>query len=78
MPQPAYDPVETLHWMLAGVRAEVLSETTTGPTGRARRKTKAQRDADRVRFETLCEALWNVSGRPEDLETMAERLLHAA
>jgi len=72
-----YDPLDTVHWMLAGMRQEVLSEETTGATGRAKRKTKAQRGADRLRYETLCEVVWNVSGRREPLDALTERLLAA-
>ncbi len=72
-----YDPIDTVQWMLAGVRAEVLRDQTTGANGRPKRKTKAQREADRLRYETLCEVVWNISGRPEPLEELAERLLAA-
>ncbi len=72
-----YDPIDTVHWMLDGVRGAVLTETTIADGGRPKKKTKAQREADRLRYETLCEVIWNVSGRPEPLEEMTERLLAA-
>jgi hypothetical protein len=72
---PAYDPLDTVRWMLEEARAELASETYVTDDGRARRKTKAQRNDDRVRFETLCTVLWNVTGRPEPLEAIAEREL---
>lgn len=78
MSQAMYDPMDTVHWMLAGVRAEVLAEAVPSGNGRAKKKTKAQREADRLRYETLCEVLWNVSGRQEPLDELAGRLLVAA
>ena len=74
---PVYDPLDTLHWMLDGVRTAVVTETTVGASGTPKKKTKAQREADRVRYETLCEVIWNVTGRPEPLDAFAERLLAA-
>lgn len=78
MGESMYDPMDTVQWMLAGVRAEVLAEVTSLENGRTRKKTKAQREADRLRYETLCEVLWNVSGRQEPLDKFAGRLLEAA
>jgi hypothetical protein len=75
---PAYDPLDTVRWMLEEARAELTSATYVTDDGRTRRKTKAQRDDDRVRFDTLCAVLWNVTGRPEPLEAIAERELPAA
>ena len=72
---PAYDPLDTVRWMLEEARAELASETYVTDDGRARKKTKAQRNDDRVRFETLCAVLWNVTGRPEPLSAIAEREL---
>lgn len=72
---PAYDPLDTVRWMLEEARAELASETYVTDDGRARRKTKSQRNDDRVRFDTLCAVLWNVTGRPEPLEAIAEREL---
>lgn len=74
---PVYDPIDTVQWMLDGVRDAVLADTTVTAVGRAKKKTKAEREADRVRYETLCEVIWNVSGRPEPLDRLAERLLAA-
>lgn len=73
-----YDPLDTVRWMLAGVRAEVLAEVIPLENGRTRKKTKARREADRLRYETLCEVLWNVSGRPEPFDEFAGRMLEAA
>ena len=47
------------------------------PDGRTRKKTKAQRNDDRVRFDTLCEAIWNVTGRQEPLEALTGKSLAA-
>jgi hypothetical protein len=78
MSDAMYDPMDTVNWMLAGVRAEVLTEAVPTGNGRAKKKTKAQREADRLRYEILCEVLWNVSGRQEPLDELAGRLLEAA
>ena len=72
-----YDPIDTVQWMLDGVRDAVLAETTVTDAGRPKKKTKAQREADRLRYETLCEVIWNVHGRPEPLDELTERLLAA-
>jgi hypothetical protein len=72
-----YDPIDTVQWMLDGVRSAVLTETTVTEAGRPKKKTKAQREADRLRYETLCEVLWNVTGRPEPLDELTERFLAA-
>lgn len=74
---PAYDPLDTVRWMLEEARAELTSATYVTDDGRTRKKTKAQRNDDRVRFDTLCAVLWNVTGRPEPLEAIAERELLA-
>jgi len=78
MGEAMYDPMDTVHWMLAGVRAEVLSEAIPLENGRTKKKTKTQREADRLRYETLCEVLWNVSGRQEPLDVFTGRVLDAA
>jgi hypothetical protein len=71
-----YDPVETLEWMigeaLAALREDELPPARPG--GRPRRKSKAQRQADEVRLATLTETLWNLLGRPEPLDVLAERV----
>ena len=72
---PAYDPLETIDWMLEEARREVLAETMVLEDGRTRKKTKARRHDDRVRFDTLCAVVWNISGRPEPLETVTEKAL---
>lgn len=74
---PAYDPLETIQWMLEEARRELDAEVAVLPDGRTRKKTKAQRNDDRVRFDTLCEVIWNVTGRPESLEAFAEKALAA-
>lgn len=74
---PAYDPLDTVRWMLEEARAELTTATYVTDDGRVRKKTKAQRNDDRVRFDTLCAVLWNVTGRPEPLEVIAERELLA-
>lgn len=73
----AYDPFETVQWMLAEARRELDAEVALTPEGRSRRKTKAQRHDDRVRFDTLCAVIWNVTGRSEPLDAIAERALAA-
>jgi hypothetical protein len=74
----AYDPLETIHWMLAEQAREVDAETTVGPTGKAKKKTKAQREADAVRFATLCEIVSNVSGRALSVEEVAAQARNSA
>ena len=74
---PAYDPLETIRWMLDEARRELDAEVAVLPDGRTKKKTKAQRNDDRVRFDTLCEVIWNVTGRPESLESVAEKALAA-
>ena len=68
-----YDPMDTIRWMLDEARDAVLADTYPGEKGRPKAKPKARREAERVRYETLCEVIWNVAGRPEPLETVAER-----
>lgn len=72
-----YDPLDTVRWMLDGARAEVLRDISTGVDGRKKRKTKAKREEDRLRYETLCELVWNINGRPEPLEDFTERVAAA-
>lgn len=74
---PAYDPLETITWMLEEARRELDAEVAVLADGRTKKKTKAQRNDDRVRFDTLCEVIWNVTGRPESLEAVAEKALAA-
>lgn len=78
MTNAAYDPLDTVRWMLEEARRELPLDTYITDECRARRKTKAMRNDDRVRFDTLCTVLWNVSGRAEPLEALAERALTAA
>lgn len=75
---PAYDPLDTVRWMLTEARAELTTPTYVTEDGRTRKKTKAQQHDDRVRFDTLCAVLWNVTGRSEPLSAIAERELTAA
>ncbi len=63
----SYDPIDTINWMLAGVRDCVHSDTVLGANGKPKKKTKAQATEDMIRFSTLCELLWNLEGRPGDL-----------
>jgi hypothetical protein len=74
---PAYDPLETIQWMLEEARRELDSEFVL-VDGRAKKKTKAQRNDDQVRFSTLCTIIWNVTGRPVPLEVIAEKALATA
>ena len=69
--QVAYDPLETVNWMLGEQARELESETTVDPSGRVKKKTRAQRERDEIRFATLCEVVWNVSGRHGSLEEVA-------
>jgi hypothetical protein len=73
--QPAYDALDTIQWMLDETRKELDSATTPGSNGRAKRKTKAQQHDEQVRFDTLCEVIWNVTGRSRPLEEIRERAL---
>jgi hypothetical protein len=75
---PAYDALDTVRWMLDEARRELASETTAGLNGKPKKKSKAQRHDDQVRFETLCAVIWNVTGRIEPLEAIAEQELLAA
>ena len=74
---PAYDPLDTIRWMLEEARRELDAEVAVLDDGRTKKKTKAQRSDDRVRFDTLCMVIWNVTGRPEPLEVVAEKALAA-
>ena len=69
--QVAYDPLETVHWMLFEQARELEADTMVGPAGKAKKKTKAQREAEAVRFATLCEVVSNVSGRALSVEEVA-------
>ena len=77
MTSPAYDPLDTIRWMLDEARAELLSDTFVTDVGKSKKKTKAQRNDDQVRFDTLCMVIWNVTGRSEPLAVVAERVLVA-
>lgn len=70
---PAYDPLETIQWMLEEARRELVAEVAVLDDGRTKKKTKARRHDDQVRFDTLCAVIWNVTGRAEPLEAIAER-----
>jgi hypothetical protein len=72
---PAYDPLDTINWMLEEARREVYAETVLLDDGRTKKKTKAQRNDDRVRFDTLCAVMWNITGRPEPLDAVTEKAL---
>ena len=74
---PADDPLDTIRWMLEDARRELDAEVAVLADGRTKKKTKAQRNDDRVRFDTLCAVIWNVTGRPEPLEIIAEKALAA-
>jgi hypothetical protein len=76
--EPAYDPLETVRWMLDEARRELAAESAVTPDGKVKKKTKAQRHDDQVRFETLCAVIWNVIGRVEPLEAIAAQELPAA
>jgi hypothetical protein len=75
---PAYDPLDTIRWMLDEARRELTAETVAGPDGKPKKKTKAQRHDDQVRFEPLYTVIRNVTGRVEPLEAIAEHELLAA
>lgn len=72
-----HDPLETLDWMIREARAAYLAEDTLTKKGDPKKKSKVQRDAERVRLETLIELAWNVSGRAEPIEEISGRLLAA-
>ncbi len=71
----SYDAMDTARWMLDGLRWSLGQETATGPNGKPKKKTKTQQSEERLRFETLCELLWNVEGRPEEFTSYSTRLL---
>lgn len=73
----AYDPLDTIRWMLREARRELDSEVMVLPDGRTKKKTKAQRNDDRVHFDTLCTVIWNVTGRQEPLDVITEKALAA-
>jgi hypothetical protein len=75
---PAYDALDTVRWMLDEARRDLAAETAAAPGGKVKKKTKAQHHDDLVRFETLCAVIWNVTGRVEPLEAIAEQELRAA
>lgn len=72
-----YDPMDTARWMLAGLKSSLGEEKTLRPDGTAKKKTKTQRSEELLRFETLCELVWNVEGRPGELAGYTERMLAA-
>ncbi|MGD9694072.1 MAG: hypothetical protein AB7V42_00240 [Thermoleophilia bacterium] len=74
---PVYDALDTIRWMLDEARRELAAETVIGADGRARRKTKARRHDDRVRFETLCTVVWNIGGRNGPLEALTDEAIAA-
>jgi hypothetical protein len=69
----AYDALDTVRWMLAEQARELGRESAVGPDGRSRKKTKAQREREAIRFQTLCEVVWNVSGRSVPLDAVGEQ-----
>lgn len=69
-----YDPMDTARWMLDGLRWSLSQETSTGANGKPKKKTKAQLAEEQLRAATLVELMWNVEGRPGDLEAFTERL----
>ena len=73
-----YDPIDTIRWMLDEARDAVLTDTYVDEKGKSKPKSKARREAERIRYQTLCEVVWNVTGRPEPLETVTERELVTA
>lgn len=68
MVHAVYDPLDTLRWMVAQAAAGLAEATYVDDAGRTRKKTKERRAAEATRYETLCEVLWNVSGRSMPLE----------
>jgi len=75
---PLYDPLDTLEWMLGEARRGLREDSLVDDRGHERKKTKSFREAERIRYETLCEVLWNVQGRPGPLEEIVEQGLVAA
>jgi hypothetical protein len=69
----AYDPIDTVRWMIAETAAEMDDPTMTDAAGRRRPKTRAQRDREQARLEILCEVIWNCEGRSEPLATVVAR-----
>ena len=48
---PAYDPLDTVRWMLEEARRELDAEIAVLADGRTKKKSKARRNDDRVRFD---------------------------
>jgi len=63
---------------MASEPAAVVSAASNGPAGKAKKKTKAQREAEAVRFATLCEVVSNVSGRALTVEEVAAQARNGA
>jgi len=76
--QVAYDPLETVHWMLAEQVRELGSESTVDAAGKVKKKTKAQREREQIRFDTLCEVVSNITGRAKSVEEVAAEARNGA
>lgn len=74
----AYDPIDTVRWMIARTAEELDREQTVDSAGRRRRKSKAQREREEERLRTLCEVVWNAEGRREPLDIVVDRLAAVA
>lgn len=73
----AYDPIDTVNWMIEQTRAELHNDQVVDATGRRRRKSKAQAERERERLAVLCEVVWNAEGRPASLDDYMGRLTAA-
>lgn len=72
-----YDPLDTVRWMVAEAAAELTEATYVDEAGKSRRKTKDRKAREPARYETLCEVLWNVAGRPVPLDEVPRELATA-
>lgn len=69
----AYDPIETVHWMIAETAAEIRRPYGADSVGRRRPKSRAAREREAARMAVLCEVVWNAEGRVEPLEAVVAR-----
>lgn len=73
----AYDPIDTVHWMIAETAEEIRHLNTTDAAGRRRAKSRAIRERESARMAVLCEVIWNAEGRVEPLDTVIARFTPA-
>jgi len=69
----AYDPIDTVNWMIEQTRADLQDDQIVDAAGRRRRKSKAQTERERERLAVLCEVVWNAEGRRAPLDDYVGR-----